>query len=67
MEHRTAVNLGDKFEKVEAHGNALTVARLVEFPGLPPHAYLDDKWHQYRELLISVSALLDPTLYRRVQ
>ena len=62
---RNTVNPGDRFEKVE-NTNTLTVARLVDLPNHPTHAVLTGEWQHTGEILISVSALLDPKLYRRV-
>ncbi len=65
------VNPGDKFLKVGTKGNVhpanvLTVARLVDKPGLPLHAELEGKSLSIGCSLISVSALMDTRLFRRV-
>ncbi len=65
MGPRNTVNPGDRFAKVETT-NVFTVARLADLPHHPPHAVLKGEWQHTGELVISVSALLDPKLYQRV-
>lgn len=64
MRREDTVELGDRFQKVGT-GNIFTITRLVDPPGLPPHAVLKGEWQHMGELLMSVSALLDRSLYRR--
>ncbi len=65
MERKGIIEPGDKFQKV-ATGNVFTITRLVDPPGLPSHAVLRGEWQHMGELLMSVSALMDRSLYRQV-
>ncbi len=65
MGPRNTVNPGDRFEKVGTT-HIFTVARLMDLPHHPPHAALMGEWQHTGELVLSVSALLDSSMYRRV-
>jgi len=65
MRLRNTVNPGDRFAKVGTM-KILTVVCLADLPHHPPHAVLMGEWQHTGKFLISVSALLDTKLYRRV-
>ena len=66
MEKHTIV-IGDEFTKLEDPETVWVVQRLVDLPGLPQHAELKAIQYLNRNIMISVSALMDRKLYRRLE
>lgn len=64
------IHVNDRFAKVtellEAAQKVWIVWHLVEFPGLPKHVKLIQESDPERVLTVSLSALLDRRLYRRL-
>ncbi|MEE8393783.1 MAG: hypothetical protein V3R66_05510 [Rhodospirillales bacterium] len=62
-----AVEIGEKFVKPEDPGTVWTVQRFIDLPGLPQHVELKTEGKFDRKIMLSVSAIMDRSLYRRVE
>lgn len=60
------VSVGDRFVKVGQSSRVFMVVALDERPGRPPHAFVSAAPGGGVRLLIAVSALTDPDLFRRL-
>ncbi len=63
----TSIKVGDKFIKPELPDIIWVVKRLVNLPGLPPHAELRVQGHFNRMMMMSREALADRHLYHRIE
>jgi hypothetical protein len=57
---------GDQFSQVEYTALIWIAETILERPNFPPHVRLTRADNPYRVITVSVSALLDKRLYRRV-
>ncbi len=64
MAQKLSVQCGDRFVKVGSWMPALVVKRLVEIPDLPTHVQLVSEIRHGRPMTVSVSALLDRSLFQ---
>ncbi len=64
---KSTIGIGDRFVKPEDPASVWVVQRLVDLPGLPQHAELKAIRYLNRNIMISVSALMDRKLYRRLE
>ena len=62
-----SVEIGDCFVKPETPGTVWVVQRIVDQPGLPLHARLKSRGRLDRKIVLSVSALVDSSLYQRIE
>ena len=63
----TSIKVGDKFIKPEVPNMVWVVMRLKEIPGMLPHAELKVQGHLRGEMTLSLEALTDQNLYRRIE
>jgi len=63
----TSIKVGDKFIKPEVPKMVWVVNRLVEIPGMPPHAKLIVQGRLNQSMTLSLDALTDQILYRRIE
>ena len=63
----TSIKVGDKFIKPEVPNMVWVVNRLVEIPGMPPHAKLIVQGRLNQSMMLSLEALTDQNLYRRIE
>ena len=63
----TSIKVGDEFIKSEVPNTVWVVKQLVEFPGLVPHAELISQGFNRRTITLSLNALADQNLYRRIE
>ena len=63
----TSIKVGDKFIKPELPDIIWVVTRLVNLPGLPPHAELKAQGYLKRMVTMSREALADHRLYHRIE
>ena len=63
----TNVKPGDRFSKIGALRTVWVVEGRAPTPNeLPPHVYLVDESDPHHRVTLSISALLDRRMYRRV-
>ena len=62
-----SVEIGDCFVKPGAPGTVWVVQRIVNYSGLPLHAILKSRGRLNREIVLSVSALVDRRMYQRIE
>ena len=62
-----SVEIGDCFVKPETPGTVWVVQRIVDHSGLPLHARLISRGRIDRRIVLSVSTLLDRSLYQRIE
>ena len=62
-----SIKVGDEFIKTEVPNTVWVVKQLVEFPGLLPHAKLTCRGFLGRTITLSLEALTDQNLYRRIE
>ncbi|MDR6773338.1 hypothetical protein [Azospirillum sp. BE72] len=60
------VSVGDRFTKVGQPSRVFIVMALDDRPSRPPHAFVSVAPNGGNRRLIAVSALTDPTLFRRL-
>ena len=60
-----SVEIGDCFVKSETPRTVWVVQRIVDHPGLPLHACLKSRGLLNRNIVLSVSALVDRSKYQR--
>jgi len=63
----TSIKVGDKFIKPEVPEIIWVVKRLINLPGLPPHAELRAKGYLNRMVMMSQEALANHRLYHRIE
>ncbi len=63
----TSIKVGDKFIKPEVPNMVWVVIRLMEIPGMLPHAELKVQGHLRGSMTLSLEALTDQNLYRRIE
>ncbi len=65
----TSINVGDKFIKPAVPKTVWVVNRLVNLPGLPPHAELRVQGYLKRpqKMMMSLGALTDPRMFHRIK
>ncbi len=63
----TSIKVGDKFMKPKVPNIVWIVNRLVNLPGLPPHAELRARGYLNRMVMMSQEALADHRLYHRIE
>ncbi len=63
----TSIKVGDKFIKPAVPNIVWVVNRLVDLPGLPPHAELSVQGNLNRRMMMSQEALSDRHLYHRIE
>ncbi|QCG96452.1 hypothetical protein SAMN02982917_1755 [Azospirillum oryzae] len=61
-----SISVGDRFTKVGQPSRVLIVMAVDDRPGRPPHAFVSTASSGGDRLLIALSALTDPTLFRRL-
>ena len=62
-----SVEIGDCFVKPETPGTVWVVQQIVDHSGLPLHARLKSRGRLDRSIVLSVSALVDRSLYQRIE
>lgn len=62
-----SIKVGDKFTKAEDPETVWVVNRLVDPPGVPPHAELKAHGFLNRMMMLSQEALTDHRLYQRIE
>ena len=62
-----SVEIGDCFVKPETPQTVWIVQRIVDHPGLPLHAKLKGRGYLNRNIVLSVSALMDRSMYHRIE
>ena len=62
-----SVEIGDCFVKPETPRTVWVVQRIVDHPGLPLHARLKSRGLLSRNIVLSVSALVDRSMYQRIE
>jgi hypothetical protein len=64
----TNVELGDRFAKIGAISSVWVVEGLAPTPhGLPQHVFLVDESDPHHRVTMSISALSDGRMYRKVK
>ncbi len=65
----TSIQVGDKFIKPKVPNIVWIVNRLVNLPGLPPHAELRVQGYLKRpqKMIMSLGALTDPRTFHRIE
>ena len=65
----TSIKVGDKFIKPAVPNIVWVVIRLVDLPGLPPHAELRVQGYLKRpqKIIMSLSALTDLRTFHRIE
>ncbi len=63
----TSIKVGDKFIKLEVPHMVWVVIRLMKIPGMLPHAELKVQGHLRGSMTLSLEALTDQNLYRRIE
>jgi hypothetical protein len=64
---KTEVAIGDRFTKVGSFRMPVwTVAKIYQYPSEPPHASLTREGALRDSITVSVPALIDSSLFRRV-
>ncbi len=63
----TSIKVGDKFIKPEVPHMVWIVTQIVEIKGVPPHAKLIFQGHLNQSMTLSLDALTDQNLYRRIE
>jgi len=64
MIRKRQVAVGDRFARVDTPRHVYVVVALVDKAGHPPHARLQaEEGTPYDEVLVGVTALLDPTVW----
>ncbi len=63
----TSIKVGDKFIKPNDPKTVWVVRGLVDLPDLPPHAELKAQGYLNRMTMMSLAALADQNLYRRIE
>ena len=65
----TSIKVGDKFIKPKVPNIVWIVNRLVNLPGLPPHAELRVQGNLKRpqKMMMSLVALTDPRMFHRIE
>lgn len=58
---------GDRYVKVENPSVVWVVERLLSLPDMPPHLHLSVEGKSKRIITFSVSALLDGTVFQKVE
>jgi len=67
MTRRHRIAVGDRYARSDTPRHSYVVVALVDKPGHPPHARLQaEDGTPYDEVLVGVSALTDPTAWRRL-
>ena len=62
-----SINVGDMFLKQGDPKTVWVVEQLVDLPGLPLHAELKAQGYLKRMTMMSLAALADQNLYRRIE
>ena len=64
-----SIKVGDKFIKPKVPNIVWIVNRLVNLPGLPPHAELKVQGNLERpqKMMMSLGALTDPRMFHRIE
>ena len=62
-----SIEVSDKFIKPEVPDIVWVVKRLVDLPGLPPHAELRVQGNPNRMMMMSQEALADHRLFHRIE
>lgn len=66
MARKHPVAVGDRYARADTPRHVYTVTMLVDKPGHPPHARLQaEDSTSGDQVLVGVSALGDPTVWRR--
>ncbi len=63
----TSIKVGDKFIKPEVPNMVWVVKQFVKIPDMPPHAKLIVQGRLRGSMTISLDALTDQSLYRRIE
>ena len=63
----TSIKVGDKFIKPEVPHMVWVVTQIVEIKGMLPHAKLIVRGHLRGSMTLSLEALTDQNLYRRIE
>lgn len=64
---KPAVQLGDRFIKVGKNKSATWVVEMIfQLPSEPPHARLGKEGDEHDTITVSLPALADPRLFKRV-
>lgn len=67
MARKRPITEGERFARASTPGHVYVVTALVDKPGHLPHVRLSAEGGVAAdEILVSASALLDPTLWRRI-